>query len=64
MKPKQFSTVRFNYYKNFAKVKMDFIRALKNPDVNFIMFHMEDIVDRVGHFKGPESQEVIMITLR
>ena len=58
VKPKHFSTVRFDYYKNFAKVKKDFMKALKNPDVNFIMFHMEDIVDRFGHFNGPQSQEV------
>ena len=61
VKPKHFSLVRFNYYNNFVKVKKDFTRALKNPDVNFIMFHMEDIVDRFAHFNGPQSQEVMKV---
>ena len=57
-KPKHFSTVKFDYYKNFAKVKKEFMSALEDPDVNFIMFHMVDILDRIGKSKGPESQEV------
>jgi len=56
-KPKHFSTVKFDYYKNFAKVKKEFMSALEDPDVNFIMFHMVDILDRIGKSKGPESQE-------
>ena len=57
-KPDHYSFDLLDDYNNFVTVKDRFTTALADPDINFIMIHVVDIINQFAKSHGPDSEEV------